>query len=155
MAPFLQFLHHGTAELSGSAGNKYSHPSFPCPPFDSALTVPPIIWENALKFNVEFPDSSYFLSLPIHDLAQHNRRRRDRKTPLCQGNDTNSIYRNHLNHGDESFGMLFFADIKCFETELYSEIEKIVIMDELPKRWTYPDIQPHLIREVKRRGYLY
>lgn len=39
----------------------------------------------------------------------------------------------HLNHGDESFGMLFFADIKCFETELHSEIEKIVIMDELPK----------------------
>lgn len=60
----------------------------------------------------------------------------------------------HLNHGDESFGMLFFADIKCFETELHSEIEKIVIMDELPKRWTYPEIQPLLINEAKRRGYL-
>lgn len=57
-------------------------------------------------------------------------------------------------HGEESFGMLFFADIKCFETELHSEIEKIAIMDELPKRWTYPDIQPHLIDEAGRRGYL-
>lgn len=57
-------------------------------------------------------------------------------------------------NGEESFGMLFFADIKCFETELHSEIEKIEIMDELPKRWTYPDIQPHLINEAERRGYL-
>ncbi len=57
-------------------------------------------------------------------------------------------------NGEESFGMLFFADIKCFEAELHSEIEKIEIMDELPKRWTYPDIQPHLINEAERRGYL-
>ncbi len=56
--------------------------------------------------------------------------------------------------GRESFGMLFFADIECFETELHSEIEKIAIMDELPERWTYPDIQPYLINEAKRRGYL-
>ena len=47
--------------------------------------------------------------------------------------------------------MLFFADIRSFEAELHSEIEKIVIMKELPGRWTYPDIQPHLINEVKRR----
>ena len=56
--------------------------------------------------------------------------------------------------GRESFGMLFFADIKCFEAELHSEIEKIVITNELPERWTYPDIQPHLMREAKKRGYL-
>lgn len=56
--------------------------------------------------------------------------------------------------GRESFGMLFFADIKCFEAELHSEIEKIVITDELPERWTYPDIQPRLMREAKKRGYL-
>jgi 8-oxo-dGTP diphosphatase len=57
-------------------------------------------------------------------------------------------------NGKETFGMLFFADIKCFETELHSEIEKIAIMNELPTRWTYPDIQPHLINEAMRRGYL-
>lgn len=56
--------------------------------------------------------------------------------------------------GRESFGMLFFADIKCFEAELHSEIEKIVITDELPERWTYPDIQPNLMKEAKKRGYL-
>ncbi len=60
----------------------------------------------------------------------------------------------NLNHGEESFGMLFFADIKRFEAELHSEIEKIKITDEFPERWTYPDIQPYLVKEVKKRGYL-
>lgn len=71
--------------------------------------------------------------------------------PVCVYSVTVS---DNLNDKEESFGMLFFADIKCFETELHSEIEKTVIMDELPKRWIYPDIQPHLINEAKRRGYL-
>lgn len=57
-------------------------------------------------------------------------------------------------NGEESFGMLFFANIKCLEAELHSEIEKIVIRDDLPERWTYPDIQPYLLSEAKRRGYL-
>ncbi len=60
----------------------------------------------------------------------------------------------NLNHKKESFGMFFFADIKCFETELHSEIEKIIITDKFPERWTYPYIQPRLIEEVKKRGYL-
>lgn len=56
--------------------------------------------------------------------------------------------------GKESFGMLFFADIKRFEAELYSEIEKIMITSELPERWTYPDIYPELIKEAEKRGIL-
>ena len=60
----------------------------------------------------------------------------------------------NLNHGEESFGMLFLADIRRFEAELHSEIEEIVITDRFPERWTYPDIQPHLIEEAKKRGYL-
>lgn len=56
--------------------------------------------------------------------------------------------------GMESFGMLFFADIKRFETELHSEIEKIAVMDKLPERLTYPDIQPCLMKEAKKRGFL-
>ena len=56
--------------------------------------------------------------------------------------------------GKESFGMLFFADIKRFEAELHSEIDKIAIMSGLPEMWTYPDIQPHLMEEAKKRGYL-
>ena len=53
--------------------------------------------------------------------------------------------------GQETFGMLFYAEVKAFEKELHSEIERIVIQDELPEAWTYPDIQPYLIREVQKR----
>ena len=56
--------------------------------------------------------------------------------------------------GRETFGMLFFANIKGFETELHSEIEEIVITSNLPERWTYPNIQPELMREAGKRGYL-
>lgn len=54
---------------------------------------------------------------------------------------------------DESFGMLFFADIFSFEKELHSEIEKIMITDDLVDNWTYPLIQPKLLEEAMKRGY--
>lgn len=57
------------------------------------------------------------------------------------------------NISDESFGMLLVADIYSFE-EICSEIEKIIICDELVKDWTYPLIQPKLIEEAMKRGYL-
>ena len=47
--------------------------------------------------------------------------------------------------------MLFYAEVKAFEKELHSEIERIVIEDELPAAWTYPEIQPHLMKEVQNR----
>ena len=55
---------------------------------------------------------------------------------------------------EEAFGMLFIADIVSFEHELHSEIEKIVITDNLVDDWTYPSIQPRIIHEAKRRGFL-
>ena len=51
----------------------------------------------------------------------------------------------------ETFGMLYFADIKSFDTELHSEIEKIVFLEDMPSNLTYPQIQPFLIKEAKRR----
>lgn len=56
--------------------------------------------------------------------------------------------------GNESFGKLYYADIETFENELYSEIEKIMITDVFPNKWTYPDIQPMLLEEARRRGYI-
>jgi len=55
---------------------------------------------------------------------------------------------------DESFGMLFVADITAFESELHSEIEKVLITDNPVENWTYPLIQPKLLEEAKRRGYI-
>ncbi len=65
--------------------------------------------------------------------------------PVC-------VYSVTSSDGQETFGMLFFADITSFEKELHSEIEKIFILDSLPDNWTYPLIQPKLIEEAIRRG---
>ena len=56
-------------------------------------------------------------------------------------------------NGEETFGMLYYADIFSFEEELHSEIEKIIISDRLVNDWTYPLIQPKMIEEALRRGY--
>ncbi len=53
---------------------------------------------------------------------------------------------------DETFGMLYVADITAFEDGLHSEIEKISITDKQVDNWTYPLIQPKLIEEAERRG---
>ena len=57
------------------------------------------------------------------------------------------------NAAKESFGMLYAAEIFSFE-EIHSEIEKIVLSDDLIRQWTYPLIQPKLISEAIRRGYI-
>lgn len=56
-------------------------------------------------------------------------------------------------NGEESFGMLYFADVRTFEEELHSEIEKIIITSDLTDNWTYPLIQPKLLEEAGKRGY--
>lgn len=57
------------------------------------------------------------------------------------------------NVDDETFGMLYVADIFSFE-EIHSEIEKIIITDKLEYDWTYPLIQPKLMKEAQQRGLL-
>ena len=58
--------------------------------------------------------------------------------------------------GEESFGLLCFAEIKEFSGELHCEMEKVVLMDELPENWTYPLIQPKLIEkylQIQKQSY--
>ena len=52
----------------------------------------------------------------------------------------------------ETFGMLFVADIFSFE-DIHSEIESILITEDLVEQWTYPLIQPKLLEEARRRGF--
>ncbi len=54
---------------------------------------------------------------------------------------------------EESFGMFYYADIEEFEKELHSEIEEIIITEELPGAWTYPLIQPKLMEYAKKAGF--
>lgn len=70
-------------------------------------------------------------------------------TPICVYSVTG---KNRVNQtGEETFGMLFFAEVKSFSTEINSEIESIKCSDELPTKWTYPLIQPLLIEEYQKR----
>ncbi len=50
---------------------------------------------------------------------------------------------------EESFGMLYFAEIEVLEELPMLEIEKIELFDGLPEKWTYPLIQPKLIEKVQ------
>lgn len=65
--------------------------------------------------------------------------------PLCVYSVTG---RNSVNlDGGETFGLLCFAEITEFSGRLYSEMEKVVLLEELPEAWTYPQIQPKLIEK--------
>ena len=71
-------------------------------------------------------------------------------SPICVYSVTG---KNRVNQsGEETFGMLFFAEIESFSDEMHSEIEYIKLFDELPKEWTYPLIQPRLIQEYIKRS---
>lgn len=72
--------------------------------------------------------------------------------PICVYSVKGKIRVNE-NIDNETFGMLYIADIVSFE-EMHSEIEKILITDTPVDNWTYPLIHPKLIEEAKRRGFL-
>ena len=63
--------------------------------------------------------------------------------------------KNSINKHDDdiSYGMLYVSEILSFG-EINSEIERIVISEDLPDNWTYPEIQPKLMAEAARRGLL-
>ena len=57
-------------------------------------------------------------------------------------------------NGKETFGMLYYAEITDFEKELHSEIERIILTDDLVDNWTYPEIQPKLLQKAKEAGII-
>ena len=69
--------------------------------------------------------------------------------PICVYSVTG---KNRVNQtGEETYGMLFIANIQSFENELHSEMESVSFFNDLPTEWTYPLIQPLLIQEYLRR----
>ena len=54
---------------------------------------------------------------------------------------------------EDIWGMLYYAEITEFEQELHNEIAKIEFFESPPAALTYPQIQPHLLREAQRRGF--
>ncbi len=75
-------------------------------------------------------------------------------SPLCAYSVTGKTRVNEK-EDEEFFGMIFTADIRTFEKELHSEMEKIIITNELPDNWTYPLIYSRIFEEAeKRKGLL-
>ncbi len=68
-------------------------------------------------------------------------------TPVC-------AYSVQVEGMDVSYGMLYFAKIRECEVSLHSEIERVYFLDEPPANQTYPEIQPLMLEEVRRRGLL-
>lgn len=52
-----------------------------------------------------------------------------------------------------STGLLCVADVTSFG-ELHSEIAEVQAFDTMPDQLTYPDIQPFLLDEARRRGMI-
>jgi len=61
--------------------------------------------------------------------------------PVC-------IYSVIRDNEEESFGGLYYSEIKEMGELPNFEIEEIKFVDELPDNLTYPDIQPHLFKRV-------
>lgn len=68
--------------------------------------------------------------------------------PVC-------VYSVQKDSGQETFGMLYYAEVTSFEEELHSEIERIIFTETLVENWTYPEIQPKLLEEAERLGVLF
>ncbi|ABX41410.1 NUDIX hydrolase [Lachnoclostridium phytofermentans] len=47
-----------------------------------------------------------------------------------------------------NFGMLYLVDVFEFGDLPNYEMEKVVILTKIPEQWTYPDIQPTLIKYI-------
>jgi 8-oxo-dGTP diphosphatase len=62
-------------------------------------------------------------------------------------------YDNTSDYQEETFGMLYFADINRFDRLPDFEIEKVILFDCMPDNLTYPLIQPLLYEKTNQFLY--
>lgn len=73
--------------------------------------------------------------------------------PICVYSVKGKTRVSESTDNEDIFGMLYISNISSFG-EIHSEIEKILITDDLVTDWTYPLIQPLFINEAKQRGFI-
>jgi len=61
-----------------------------------------------------------------------------------------SVSGDDTQQSDETFGMLFYANIEEFGDMPESEIAEVRLLDSCPENWTYPEIQPKLLNCVRK-----
>ena len=93
--------------------------------------------------HIEFNENKY--QCAVRELQEETGAVKFEIKPICVYSVTGKTRVN--NTGEETFGLLCFAEITEFTKELHSEMEKVVLMDKLPENWTYPLIQPKLIEK--------
>jgi 8-oxo-dGTP diphosphatase len=61
-----------------------------------------------------------------------------------------SVIRNNSvnSNENETFGMLFYAEVYSLNSTLENEIEQIEFFNKMPINLTYPEIQPYLYNKV-------
>lgn len=111
-----------------------------------------VFCKHKLRDTLEFPGGKREVGENIFDTAKRELYEETgainyKISPIC-------FYSVKRPDENKNFGALYFADIKEFESELHSEIEKIIITNVMPKNWTYPDIQPSLFEEARKRSFL-
>lgn len=56
---------------------------------------------------------------------------------------------NEEGNGEETFGMLYYAEVNQLGPLPGYEIEEVILVDEIPSELTYPLIQPKLMEQVQ------
>jgi len=56
--------------------------------------------------------------------------------------------------GEPITGVLYLADIDTCELKPHKSIERLAISKILPLEWTYPDIEPLMLREACNRNFI-
>lgn len=76
------------------------------------------------------------------ELYEESGAARFRLTPVC-------VYGVREENGEETYGMLYFAEIQEFFALPDFEMERIDFFDGIPGELSYPDLQPQLMRKVQ------
>lgn len=84
------------------------------------------------------------LTAAIRELYEETGAKKFDIRPVCAYSVTDGAY-----HSEETYGMLYSAEITSFQELPEFEMERVVLFPDLPEELTYPQIQPELFRKAK------
>ncbi len=73
--------------------------------------------------------------------------------PVCPFGVFGDVFHASI-ESEDHYGMLYVSEINGFEKNLHYEMEEILLLDNVTDHWTYPIVQPLLLKEARRRGFI-